>query len=767
VAPLSRGDFKNVMSNRHWTNKLLFISLLIFITIIVYVNSLKNDFVYDDRSLITENYLFKYHLNTKTFFSEDYFRYTQELTYRPLCTLSFVIDYLLWGLNPVGYHLQSLLWHILNVVLVYIFTSLIVQGMTSETSISNRYNFSNGNLISFFSALLFAVHPINTEAVIPITFREDPMFTTFYLVAFIVYISIKGRGGITPPNYCGRGDLAPTYYVGDSRDRSLHLKTYKYVLLLVGLVSFSLSLLSKEMAGTFIIIMVAYDLIIRKVKISREIKYYICFFFVLLVYLIIRFFLLKNPAEEYLKPPGGTYLQNVFITPFIIIRYISLLFFPIRLSAEYLFDFSQGFPVIKACLSFVALLFILFILYIIRKKETLITFAGLFFFITLLPVSNIIPTSNLMAERFLYLPSVGFCILLSYLLIVSRLVERIYVFPTKEHIIHIPPPMVSPLSREDTHPDAKASPLSRGDFVGLIILILFILFCSFLTVKRNMVWRNDFTLWNDTVKKAPDSPRAHFGLAKALEDRGELRKAIEEYQKAIALYPSYYAVYNNLGAVYTKINENEKAINCFNKAIEIKKNYAQPYGNLGHIYYLKGDLDSAEKFLQDAIKYDEYYAVTYNNLALVYFAKNDFDKALSNSLKAIELVPNNLDFRSNLSLIYKGMKNLDKAEKELQYIIQKDPHHYGAYLNLGLVYAEKGDESNAETHLKKAIEIDETNWQGYFNLGILYARKNEFEKALVELKKVDKLNPESSLIKESLSKVEKQISENKAKGKIQ
>ena len=735
------------MSINYPKRNLLNISILVIITIIVYTNSLSNGFVYDDRSLITDNYLFRYHFTAKTFFNSDYFKYTGELSYRPLCTLSLLIDYLLWGLNPVGYHIQSLLWHILNVVLVYLFALNLINvvvafmrrscGRTGILPVQwtdkNIYPSNiNHRLTAFFSALLFAVHPINVEAVTPITFREDPIFTAFYLIAFIAYLKFFDESNFPKEN---RFDKSNPYNV---------IRWKRAVFLTIGLVSFFLSLLAKEMAGSLIILMLVYNFLIGKSNkqkngnrrlMSVPIFLYIV---VLCIYLVIRFVLLKNPAEEKIMPPGGSYLQNVFITPFIIIRYISLLFFPIRLSAEYTIDYSNGFPIVITLLSVIGLILILLILFFLRKKEPVITFSGLLFFITLLPVMNVIPTSNLMAERFLYLPSIGFCVLVSYIM-VSR--GRIYASLTEE---------MPYSSREFTR-----------TIIKFIFLIAIVLVYSFLTVKRNTVWKNDFVLWSDTVQKATHSPRAHFGLGRALEEKGEVDKAIGEYKKAIELYPLYYFVYNNLGVVYMKIGEEENAINCFNKAIEIKKNYAQPYGNLGEIYYTKDDLNLAEDYSKNAIKYDKQFSLAYNDLALVYVAKNNFSEALTNSLRAVELESNNLAFRNNLATIYKGMKDFNKAEKELQYILEKNPSSYGANLNLGLVYAEKGDEIKAESYLKKAIEIDDINWQGHFNLGILYARKKEYDKALTELKRAYELNPKSELIKENLLRVESLIGESK------
>ena len=150
---------------------LIYILLLLFVTIGIYSNSLQNSFVYDDDGTIVSNNFVKNWGNVPKIFTQDYFSLSNEATYRPMVTLSYFLDYSFWQLNPFGYHLTNLLFHIVNTILIYFLLSLILKSRT----------------IPLFTALLFATHPIQTEAVAAISFREDLMTMCFFLLSLLLY----------------------------------------------------------------------------------------------------------------------------------------------------------------------------------------------------------------------------------------------------------------------------------------------------------------------------------------------------------------------------------------------------------------------------------------------------------------------------------------------------------------------------------------------------------------------------------------------------
>src|SRR3989339_1852277 len=146
--------------------------LLVAIPVLIYINSLQNTFVYDDVFTITDNYFIRDWGNFTALFTNDYFKYSGEVTYRPVVTFSYFIDYFLWHLNPAGFHLTNILLHVVNVVLVYLLVSAVSRSRTA----------------SFLTSILFALHPVLTEAVNGISYREDLLTTTFFLSSILLFI---------------------------------------------------------------------------------------------------------------------------------------------------------------------------------------------------------------------------------------------------------------------------------------------------------------------------------------------------------------------------------------------------------------------------------------------------------------------------------------------------------------------------------------------------------------------------------------------------
>src|SRR3990172_12083849 len=191
--------------------------ILAVISLIVFCNTLGNSFVYDDSVTIVNNNLIKNWKNFHTLFSFNYFILSGEMSYRPVVTLTYFIDHSLWGLNPTGFHLTNLILQTINTILFYIFLKQVTKV----------------NTLAFFSTLLFTTHPILTETVNSISYREDLITALFFLIAFILFLKINER----------------------------MLPRYKFLPFYAGsLLSYLLSLFSKEMAITLPILLVLFDI---------------------------------------------------------------------------------------------------------------------------------------------------------------------------------------------------------------------------------------------------------------------------------------------------------------------------------------------------------------------------------------------------------------------------------------------------------------------------------------------------------------------------
>src|SRR3989337_1623146 len=204
--------------------KNLHLSILIFIIVclsqFVYLNSLSNQFVYDDEFTIVTNYFIKTWNNLPSLFNKDYFKFSGELSYRPVVTLSYFIDYTLWKLNPFGFHLTNTLLHTLNSVLLFFLLKRIFNCQTT----------------SFLATLIFSCHPLLTEAVNAISYREDLLAATFSIATFLLYHTTSNDELSFSPAYFGS----------------------------VG--CYLLGIFSKEMAITLPLLIFLYDLIFTQVQ---------------------------------------------------------------------------------------------------------------------------------------------------------------------------------------------------------------------------------------------------------------------------------------------------------------------------------------------------------------------------------------------------------------------------------------------------------------------------------------------------------------------
>ena len=352
--------------------------------IVVYLNALSNGFVFDDMTTIVHNaYIKDPGKNFPAFFNLDYFKIAQaEVSYRPIATLSYFLIYALFGLNPLAFHLASLLLHIFNVIGVYVLVDMI----------------QHNKKTSLIAALVFACHPILTETVNCISYNEDLLVTFFYLLALVLYIK---AAAIKNP--------------------------FDLLLYFFSLASFLVALLSKEMALTLPAIILLYDLTCKETTqtegffkqaastLDRQKFYYIAFALVTIFYLALRFKILVNPEGSLSISRAGLFERILFL-PAHLFDYIKLALLPFDLNAEYSFAYPDSFFELSNLFSFIVVMAITVGSFFIYRYSKGIFFGIWWFVITLLPVSNLIEIHNPIAERYLYLPLVGFCLVISILI---------------------------------------------------------------------------------------------------------------------------------------------------------------------------------------------------------------------------------------------------------------------------------------------------------------------------------------------------------------
>lgn len=495
------------------------ILLIISVSIISYSNTLQNGFVWDDQKYLVESPFIHRWDNIFSLFTNDYFNLSwQEVDgHRPVMVASLIVDHAVWGLTPVGHHLSNLLIHTVNALSFFYLLMMLLPGQKAV----------------FIGAVLFAAHPIHSETVNAINFREDLLVTMFYILSLSFFIK-----GIKAKKRWSLWTLSILFYV--------------------------LALFSKEMAVTLPAVVLLY-LYLYRCKYEnyfQQRRYHFYIFIVLCVLLtfLYIFFLRLVMAHQGMETSFETVRSlpyRFFGTMVIIGRYLYLFLFPFNLNADYDFDPFYDIDLKNAIIAVsVASLIILTIYKTIFKKGGAAFFLA-WFFITLIPVMNIIPIDNPIAERYLYLPSIG---IISFFAIALDWLFR----------------------------DAD-----NRKIVTIMTVLAIAVGCFLVTaVKRNTVWKSNVVLWSETINKSHRKARVYHNLGNAYASAGDFDRAITYLNSAIKMdldgrvRPRAYLV---RGVIYINKGQYDKAIDDLNMAIKLSLNMTLAYYNRGLAYALSGN----------------------------------------------------------------------------------------------------------------------------------------------------------------------------------
>src|SRR3989338_1933161 len=581
------------------------ISLIVLVSLISYINIFKNEFVWDDHVFILENADIRSFSNLPLFFSHDV-----DGLYRPLRSLYYTFIYSIGGKNEFLYHLSSLFFHIMISILVFFII----------------YEITNRKGIALITSMIFAAHPIHTERVANITASFDMLGILFMLLSFYLYIRFSKSGD----------------------------KKYFFFSLLFLLIA----IFSSEEAVTLPLLIVLYEFCFNKKEFvdnaaikNNIIKNYAPYFIIVFFYIAARIIVVgfRGRVEEYL---AGNFFLTMLTMLKAYIYYIYLLIAPINLTLFHDIQPATSLFDLKVLISLLILASI--IAFTIKNRKNAVLFFSVFwFFITLIPFSNLLPLQAFMAERYLYVPSLGFSLLSSYMFF------SIFNYNFKN----------------DKYKKIKKNGM-------LIFIVALLAFYVFSTISRNNDWKDNMTLWGKTIETNPSNSRAHDNLGFTYERIGETEKALQEFEIAIKLQPDNFRALANLGVAYAKFGFYNKSIIALEKSIEIR-GYYKTYDKLGLIYdELNMENEAIERF-KKAIKLNLRYAKAHNDLATVYGKIGEFDLALEEFNEAVKIDKDYADAHFNKGILLEFLGEEVKAREEFNIAIRLEPENelYGQKLN--------------------------------------------------------------------------------------
>ena len=635
-----------------WFSKTSFwLKVLLFaFAFVLYGNTMKNGYSLDDLYVTYNNPMVKKGIKAiPEILSSRYINLnaeeggTMNFGYRPLTKAMFAVEHEFFGENPGASHFINILLYGLSLLLLF--------------SILRRLMANFSIWFPFLITLLWAAHPLHTEVVASLKNREEILSFLFGLLAlqsFLTYVSKNSWLSLAS---------GAAWFL-------LSIFTKPSTLPLLAAIPFTLFFFTNAnvknlilVTGSMILISVVAVLFVKLYlpSISRPMLYF------------------ENPLAF-----EKNFLLHVSTGMYGLLLYLKLLVYPHPLLFYYGYNTIPvvGFGNIWVILSLV-LHIVLFAYAVLKLREKhILSFAILFYLIVISMYSNIVkPPAGIIAERFLYIASLGFSIAVVYLLF--KLLK------------------------------VSTDPADTGKQVWKVVLALLVILIPFTakTVDRNKDWNSQISLFSHDIKYLGNSAKANFIYATTLKtemieemeaggNRNEMQPRVEKIigllEQTVKVYPGYFEAWNSLGEMYTMMkNDNEKALEYFARTVKEKPTFAAGWYNLGYIH----------------------------------FQKEDFPQALDNFRKAAALDTTDLKTLSNLAMCYNKTGQIDSAVGTNEKIIKSRPKVVIPYLNNASFYLARQDSANAILWLEKAAVVKPDNLKVVAVLARYFAGKGNKEKA--------------------------------------
>lgn len=640
-------------------------SIWIFIIsgFLLYGNTLGHDFALDDAIVIENNQFTKKgfagiwdQLSNDQFVG--FYGQKKELVsggrYRPLSMVMFNIEYAIVGDSPWFYHLLNVLFYILSGILLF---------HALHKLFGDRFQ-SQWISLALLASLLWFFHPIHTEVVANIKGRDE-------IIAFLLEL----LGLILLLRYLDQED--------------------KKALLLLPL-TFFLALLSKENAITWLAIYPIAIYIFRKEKVKVAILPLVLIVLSSVLWLIIRYKVvgggISNVADNLMNDPflESTVSEKYATIVYTLGKYLQLMVFPHPLTYDY---YPKHIPITNwkdplVLLSLIAYLFLIIFSISGILKRKLYSFAIAIFLITLSIASNLVfPIGAFMNERFVYVSSLGFSLLLTYFL-----------------LIYLP---------DKRGGWRKNQAIVKGLFALIIVLY------SAKTISRNMVWKDNLSLAlndaNISVRGAKSNVMAGgllseeaVKVSKPAQKRQMLLESQKYLKRALDVYPEYIDALILMGNVQWELNKDiSLALPYYMRILNINNQHEQAWQNIFIIMEAHQNADERIAAYMKLLSYNQHQAEIYLYLGRAFGReKGDLQRSIELMEKGLEFEPQNFQLLSNLGTAYGLQKNYPKAIMVLEKAITIRPNTAKTYVDLGLSYFFNGENLRAKESFDKAKQLD-------------------------------------------------------------
>ncbi|MCF8298852.1 MAG: tetratricopeptide repeat protein [Saprospiraceae bacterium] len=683
------------------SEKKIFISLasfLLLLLIITYWNHFDNDFHFDDSHTIQNNLYIQKLSNIPLFFTkgaETVSNLPANQVYRPFMSTTIAIDYWLSSkFSPEGHGLDTRFYHfsmftvfVLQLILMFLLFKKIM-----DKALKNDWN----KYLALFAVAFYGFHMVNAETINYIIARSDSYSTFAVIASFVIYM------------YFPRKRI--------------------YGLFLIPVI---FGLFTKLTAAMFFPLLIIYFIMFeyKELKKAGNLKLYKQTIYSLLYTFFITLFitiLTLKMASDSFTPGGPSRIVYLMTMPYVILHYFISFFVPYSLSADAGWAFTESILSFKFIIGFLFIIGMLYLVYRTYKKpeQRPIAFGILWFFITLLPTSSLIPLAEPMNDHRMFYPFVGLVLSFSWAI-------GLLMFKWKQKITE------------------------NFAMKNIIVLVAFIIIGvhAYGTSVRNAVWDNGESLWLDVTIKNPKHGRGLMNYGLSQMRKGDNEKALKYFEEALIYNPYYSYLHVNMGALKDAMGLTEEAETYYKNAISFNPYFHESYYYYGKFLKNHGRNAEAIKNFEKAVEYGPAYIFPMYELMELYAADYQWDKLKVISNKTLELNPGN-----ETAIYYLALSEGKKSKVETYLDIIKEYPTADNYINLSLAYYEKEEFENCIVACEKALEIDPKYVNAYNNICSAYNAMQQWAKAAEACQKALYLQPDHSLAKGNLARAEKMMS---------
>ncbi len=625
------------MPHRRW--KIIACLFLVVATLAVYGDLRTHQFInYDDNVYVTDNPMVQGGLTLPGLIGA--FTSTCAGLWHPLTMLSQMLDCQLFGLHPAGHHLTSLLFHLANTLLLFLWLQRTTGALGP----------------SFLVAALFALHPLHVESVAWVAERKDVLSTFFWLLTMWAYV----------------------WYVESPGFR-------RYCLILV---CFILGLLAKPMLVTLPLVLLLLDYWPlhrwtpnraatvspakqgrsrkRPSRASRERKTQqgisaprlvwekVPLFALAALCSLVTFFAEKESgAVKSLQDLALTSrLTNAMVA---YVSYLGQMFWPAHLAVLYPLP-RHNLPIWQAPAAGLALAALTFLALRQARRHPYLPVGWLWYLGTLLPVIGLVQVGGqAMADRYTYVPCIGL-----FIVVVWGLADLAARWRAPRFLL----------------------PVGAGMVLSALMI------CTWVQVSY---WRDSISLYEHTLKVTRRNPLAHNNLGLALAAQGKMDQAVAQYNEALRLKPDYALAHNNLGLALAAQGKMDQAMAQYAEALRLNPDLAQAHNNLGFALEDQGRLDQAVAQYAEALRLKPDYDEAQNNLGVALAKQGKIEEAIARFQKAIQINPELPGAYANLGLALAIQGNIDRAMIIYQNALKDNPNDTRAQKMLSILKAQRSN----------------------------------------------------------------------------